>query len=157
MWSNDIKSKYMFLFPLKNLARKGLRGKTSYRTTLWSLQAVGLYVIMILSLRNLTGMISAAAVDVLAKFQSDWKSLNPSLRDCSTSHGCQVSCPMCYDLCLTHWGRDDMHSRHFADDIFKPIFLNEYVWICISDSLKFISECLIDNKKWKKKMTIYRG
>ena len=24
MWSNDIKCKYMFLFPLKNLARKGL-------------------------------------------------------------------------------------------------------------------------------------
>ena len=25
MWSNDIKCKYMFMFPLKNLARKGLR------------------------------------------------------------------------------------------------------------------------------------
>ena len=24
MWSNDIKCKYMFMFPLKNLARKGL-------------------------------------------------------------------------------------------------------------------------------------
>ena len=24
MWSNDIKYKYMFMFPLKNLARKGL-------------------------------------------------------------------------------------------------------------------------------------
>ena len=23
MWSNDIKCKYMFMFPLKNLARKG--------------------------------------------------------------------------------------------------------------------------------------
>ena len=26
IWSNDIKCKYMFLFPLKNLARKGLTG-----------------------------------------------------------------------------------------------------------------------------------
>ena len=26
MWSNDIKCKYMFMFPLKNLARKGLKG-----------------------------------------------------------------------------------------------------------------------------------
>ena len=25
MWSNDTKCKYMFMFPLKNLARKGLR------------------------------------------------------------------------------------------------------------------------------------
>ena len=25
MWSNDIECKYMFMFPLKNLARKGLR------------------------------------------------------------------------------------------------------------------------------------
>ena len=25
MWSNDIKCKYMFMFPLKNLARKGLK------------------------------------------------------------------------------------------------------------------------------------
>ena len=24
MWSNDIKCKYMFMFPLKNVARKGL-------------------------------------------------------------------------------------------------------------------------------------
>ena len=24
MWSNDIKCKYMFMFPLKNLARKGI-------------------------------------------------------------------------------------------------------------------------------------
>ena len=25
MWSNDIKCKYMFMFPLKNLAHKGLK------------------------------------------------------------------------------------------------------------------------------------
>ena len=28
MWSNDIECKYMFMFPLKNLARKGLKGST---------------------------------------------------------------------------------------------------------------------------------
>ena len=26
MWRNDTKGKYMFMFPLKNLASKGLRG-----------------------------------------------------------------------------------------------------------------------------------
>ena len=29
MWSNDIKCKYMFMFSLKNLARKGLRSRES--------------------------------------------------------------------------------------------------------------------------------
>ena len=28
MWSNDIKCKYMFMFPLKNLARKGLSNQS---------------------------------------------------------------------------------------------------------------------------------
>ena len=28
MWSNDIKCKFMFMFPLQNLARKGLRNPT---------------------------------------------------------------------------------------------------------------------------------
>ena len=30
MWRNDIKCKYMFMFSLKNLARKGLRGRSTY-------------------------------------------------------------------------------------------------------------------------------
>ena len=39
-------------------------------------------------------------------------------------------------LSLTYWGRDN--GRHFADDIFKWIFLNESVWIPIKISLKFV-------------------
>ena len=38
---------------------------------------------------------------------------------------------------LTHWARDT-RGRHFADDIFKSIFLNESVWIPIKISLKFV-------------------
>ena len=37
------------------------------------------------------------------------------------------------------------NGRHFADDIFKCIFLNEYVWILIAISLKFVPKCPINN------------
>ena len=36
----------------------------------------------------------------------------------------------------TLWSRQN--RRHFADDIFKCIFLNENVWISINTSLKFV-------------------
>ena len=39
---------------------------------------------------------------------------------------------------LTHWG-------HFADDIFKCIFINENVWIPIKISLKFVPRGPINN------------
>ena len=35
--------------------------------------------------------------------------------------------------------RPRQNGRHFPDDIFKSIFLNENVWISIKISLKFIS------------------
>ena len=37
------------------------------------------------------------------------------------------------------------HGRHFADDIFKCIFLNENVWISIKISLKFVPKGPINN------------
>ena len=37
------------------------------------------------------------------------------------------------------------NGRHFADDIFKCIFLNENVWILIEISLKFIPNGPINN------------
>ena len=43
----------------------------------------------------------------------------------------------------TSWPRQN--GSHFADDIFKHIFLNENVWISIDFSLKFISRGPIDN------------
>ena len=43
---------------------------------------------------------------------------------------------------LCHWGRN---RRHFADDIFKCIFLNENVWIALKISLKFVPKVWINN------------
>ena len=37
------------------------------------------------------------------------------------------------------------HGRHFADDIFKCIFLNENIWIPITISIKFVSKGPINN------------
>ena len=45
---------------------------------------------------------------------------------------------------LTHWGRGE-NRRHFADDIFKCILLNENVLISIKISLKFIPKGPINN------------
>ena len=41
--------------------------------------------------------------------------------------------------------RPRQNERHFADDIFKGIFLNENVWIPIKFSLKFVPKGLINN------------
>ena len=41
--------------------------------------------------------------------------------------------------------RPRQNGRHFADDIFKCIFLNENVWIPIKISLKFVPEGPINN------------
>ena len=48
------------------------------------------------------------------------------------------------DSILTHWGRDKI-GRHFADDIFICIFLDENVWIPIKISLKFVPKGPINN------------
>ena len=37
------------------------------------------------------------------------------------------------------------NGRHFADDTFKRIFLNENVWVSIKISLKFVSKGPINN------------
>ena len=41
--------------------------------------------------------------------------------------------------------RPGQNGRHFADDIFKCIFLNENVWIPIKISLKFVPKGPINN------------
>ena len=41
--------------------------------------------------------------------------------------------------------RPRQNRRHFADDIFECIFLNENVWIAIMISLKFVSKGPINN------------
>ena len=51
-----------------------LSGKTSYRQISWSLEAARLDVAMVVSL-----WVTCSAAEWPAKFQSDWKSLNPNL------------------------------------------------------------------------------
>ena len=41
--------------------------------------------------------------------------------------------------------RPRQNGRHFADDIFKYIFLNENIWILIKISLKFVPKGPINN------------
>ena len=41
--------------------------------------------------------------------------------------------------------RPKQDGRHFADDIFTCIFLNENAWILIKISLKFVSKGPINN------------
>ena len=40
--------------------------------------------------------------------------------------------------------RPRQNGRHFADDIFKRIFLNKNFWVWNRISLKYVSWCLID-------------
>ena len=41
--------------------------------------------------------------------------------------------------------RPRRNEQHFADDIFKCLFLNEDVWISIEISLKFVAKGPINN------------
>ena len=47
-------------------------------------------------------------------------------------------------VALTHLG-PRQNGRHFPDDIFKYIFLNEYIWILIKISLEFVPKGSINN------------
>ena len=53
----------------------------------------------------------------------------------------------CIDTLITTINtlRPRQNGRHFPDNIFKWIFLNENVWIPIKMSLKFVPHGLIDN------------
>ena len=70
--------------------------------------------------------------------------------------GCQDVCKYSDDITLvtlTHVARTcrvntlrpRQNERHFADDIFKCIFLNENIWISIKISLKFVPKGSINN------------
>ena len=41
--------------------------------------------------------------------------------------------------------RPRQNGRHFANDIFKRIFVNENIWILINNSLKFVPKDSINN------------
>ena len=53
-----------------------------------------------------------------------------------------LSCNYCRDINTL---RPRQKGRHFADDIFKCIFLNENVWIPIKISMKFVLKGPINN------------
>ena len=53
-------------------------------------------------------------------------------------------CPN-FDVDLVHTLRPRQNGRHFADDIFKWVFVNQNVWIPIKISLKFVPKGPINN------------
>ena len=68
---------------------------------------------------------------------------------CGTSLSCPRGCfKIAYELSnLTAFNtlRPRQDGRHFTDDIFKRIFLNENIWIPIKISLKFVPKGSINN------------
>ena len=59
-----------------------------------------------------------------------------------------INCRLCHTLvndCLTHSLRPIQSGRHFPDDIFKCIFLNENVSISMKISLNFVPNDSINN------------
>ena len=63
-----------------------------------------------------------------------------------------LSCVMFYVCVMGYWWmymintfRPRQNGRHFADDNFKCIFLNENIWIPIKISLKFVRKGPINN------------
>ena len=58
----------------------------------------------------------------------------------------EVSMHLCLSSCLlVNTLRPRQNGRHFADDIFKCIFLNENAWISLKISLKFVPKVRINN------------
>ena len=53
--------------------------------------------------------------------------------------------PHLFRLLWVNTLRPRQNGRHFADDVFKRIFLNENVWISITISLKFVLKGPINN------------
>ena len=54
-------------------------------------------------------------------------------------------CAKLYWIHITYTLRARQKYRHFADDIFKCIFLNENVWISLQISLKLVPKVRINN------------
>ena len=53
----------------------------------------------------------------------------------------------CKDICCSSFNtlRPIQNGRHFADDVFKCILLNDILWISLKISLKFVPKGLINN------------
>ena len=103
---------------------------------------------------------------------------------CSISSALSICCGVHCNACVSPWGLFHQHffslnsnsminysaitqfqmiisrprqtGRHFADDIFKCIFLNENVWIPIKISLKFVPKCPINNNPSLVQIMVWR-
>ena len=62
-----------------------------------------------------------------------WKNLSPG------------ACTLCLGTTLIQHTEAETNCRHFADGIFKFIFLNENVWISFKISLKFVPKVWNNN------------
>ena len=62
----------------------------------------------------------------------------------NTNYHILHKCTLCSDLWFNTL-RTRQNGRHFPDDTFKCIFLNENVWISIKISLKFVLKGAINN------------
>ena len=61
----------------------------------------------------------------------------------------------CIQVCLNSLVQVQ-NGRHFADNIFNCIFLNEKLWIGVQISLRFVSRSPIDNMSALVKITAWR-
>ena len=56
-------------------------------------------------------------------------------------------CGICRVLLTLNTSPPGQNGRHFADDIFRRIFVNGKFWICIEISLKFVPKGPVDNNQ----------
>ena len=83
-------------------------------------------------------------VTALALERLLWRPNTPFVLRIYTGH-CHMKSPFNCKLMLVNTLRPRQNGRHFADNIFKCIFLNENVWISLKISLKFVPEVRINN------------
>ena len=75
-----------------------------------------------------------------------WSIVLPSVDlVCSINHWSYWSLALNHQYAWINSLRPKRNRRHFADNIFKCIFLNENVWILITVSLKFVPKGPINN------------
>ena len=96
---------------------------------------------------------NALAMEITAVFHSATKLTSnlaiqcilwPGLTPCGLDHILNILEKICYKIAFIT-SRPRQNWRHFADNIFKYIFLNESVWIAIKISLKFVPKGPINN------------
>ena len=64
--------------------------------------------------------------------------------DANGNHHQRTNLPVCFQNPALNTLRPRQNGPHFADDIFKCIFLNENVWILLKISLKFVPKVPIN-------------